>query len=182
MWSSYRPCPNSSPRRWLNLIAVGPYLWDHTRYPDVLGDLTEARGIVLTAFKFPFISQVSLWDVSPWLAIAATVLWLGWMSNTINWSDGLDGMVAGISLIAALMLAIHAWRLGQLTIALLPLALAGVCVGFLLFNFRRSAHLYGRQRRRGAGLLAGRLRDHRRGQAGHRAAGSWACRSWISPG
>jgi UDP-GlcNAc:undecaprenyl-phosphate/decaprenyl-phosphate GlcNAc-1-phosphate transferase len=129
------PLPKFIAQALAGLIAVGPYLWDHTRYPDVLGDLTEARGIVLTAFKFPFISQVSLWDYSPWLAIGATVLWLGWMSNTINWSDGLDGMVAGISLIAALMLAIHAWRLGQLTIALLPLTLAGTCAGFLLFNF-----------------------------------------------
>jgi len=117
------------------LIAVGPYLWDHTRYPDVQGKLTEARGIVLTAFQFPFVHQISLWDVSPWLAIGATVLWLGWMSNTINWSDGLDGMAAGVSMIAAVMLALHSIRLGQYTIALLPLSLAGACAGFLLFNF-----------------------------------------------
>ena len=117
------------------LIAVGPYLWDHTRYPDVLGQLTEARGIVLTAFKFPFVNQVSLWDISPWLAIAATVFWIGWMTNTINFSDGLDGLATGVSLIAAAALALNALRLGQYTIALLPLALAGACAGFLLFNF-----------------------------------------------
>ena len=119
------------------LIAVGPYLWDHTRYPDVAGALTEARGIVLTAFKFPFVDQVSLWDASPWLAIIATVLWIGWMTNTINWSDGLDGLAGGISLIAALALALNALRQDppQLTIALLPLALAGAAAGFLLFNF-----------------------------------------------
>jgi UDP-GlcNAc:undecaprenyl-phosphate GlcNAc-1-phosphate transferase len=119
------------------LIAVGPYLWDHTRYPDVAGALTEARGIVLTAFKFPFVNQVSLWDASPWLAIIATVLWIGWMTNTINWSDGLDGLAAGVSLIAALALALNALRQDppQLTIALLPMALAGAAAGFLLFNF-----------------------------------------------
>jgi UDP-N-acetylmuramyl pentapeptide phosphotransferase/UDP-N-acetylglucosamine-1-phosphate transferase len=117
------------------LIAIGPFLWDHTRYPDVNGNLTEARGIILTAFKFPFVEQVSLWDVSPWLAIGATMFWIAGMNNTINFSDGMDGLAAGISLIAALALAVHALRLGQLTIALLPLALAGSCVGFLLFNF-----------------------------------------------
>ncbi len=118
------------------LIAVGPYLWDQQRYPDALGLLTEARGILLTAFNLPFIGQVSLWDASPWLAVVATVFWLGGMANTINWSDGLDGLAAGVSLIAALMLAFHALRLDppQTTIALLPLALAGACAGFLIFN------------------------------------------------
>jgi UDP-N-acetylmuramyl pentapeptide phosphotransferase/UDP-N-acetylglucosamine-1-phosphate transferase len=129
------PLPKFAAQALAGLIAVGPFLWDHTRYADVLGQLTEARGIVLTAFNFPFVRQVPLWDYSPWLAIGATVLWLGWMCNTINWSDGLDGLAAGVSLIAALMLAAHALRLGQLTVALLPLALAGVCAGFLLFNF-----------------------------------------------
>ncbi len=118
------------------LIAVGPYLWDQQRYPDALGLPTEARGILLTAFNLPFVGQVSLWDASPWLAVVATVFWLGWMANTINWSDGLDGLAAGVSLIAALMLAFHALRLDppQTTIALLPLALAGACAGFLIFN------------------------------------------------
>jgi UDP-GlcNAc:undecaprenyl-phosphate/decaprenyl-phosphate GlcNAc-1-phosphate transferase len=131
------PLPKFAAQALAGLIAVGPYLWDHTRYPDVLGDLTEARGIVLTAFKFPFIDQVSLWDYSPWLAIGATVLWLGWMCNTINFSDGLDGLAAGVSLIAAVMLALNALLQPQpqYTIALLPLALAGACAGFLCFNF-----------------------------------------------
>jgi UDP-N-acetylmuramyl pentapeptide phosphotransferase/UDP-N-acetylglucosamine-1-phosphate transferase len=119
------------------IIAVGPYLWDHARYPAADGRLTEARGIVLTAFQFPFVDQISLWDVSPWLAIGATIFWIVWMTNTINWSDGIDGLAGGVSLIAALALAFNA--LGQsppqLTIALLPLALAGACAGFLLFNF-----------------------------------------------
>jgi hypothetical protein len=41
-----------------------------------------------------------------------------------------------VSLIAALMLALHALRLDppQRTVALVPLALAGACAGFLIFN------------------------------------------------
>src|SRR5262245_1818282 len=131
------PLPKFAAQALAALIAVGPFLWDHGRYPDALGALTEARGIVLTAFNFPFVRQVPLWDYSPWLAIGATVLWLGWMTNTINFSDGLDGLAAGISLIAAVMLALNALLQPhpQYTIALLPLALAGACAGFLLFNF-----------------------------------------------
>ena len=44
---------------------LGPFLWDHTRRPDLLGELTEARGIILTAFKFPFVQKINLWDISP---------------------------------------------------------------------------------------------------------------------
>jgi UDP-GlcNAc:undecaprenyl-phosphate/decaprenyl-phosphate GlcNAc-1-phosphate transferase len=131
------PLPKFLAQALAGLIAVGPFLWDHSRYPDVLGAPTEASGIVLTAFNFPFVGQVALWDYSPWLAVGATVLWLGWMTNTINFSDGLDGLAAGVSLIAAVMLALNALLQPhpQFTIALLPFALAGACAGFLLFNF-----------------------------------------------
>ncbi|KAB8142366.1 undecaprenyl/decaprenyl-phosphate alpha-N-acetylglucosaminyl 1-phosphate transferase [Chloroflexia bacterium SDU3-3] len=117
------------------LIAVGPFLWDHSRAPDAAGALTEAHGVVLTAFNAPFVGQVSLWNISPWLAIGATVFWIIGMSNTVNLVDGLDGLAAGVSLIAALVLSIKAIVLGQLTVALLPLAIAGACLGFLVFNF-----------------------------------------------
>jgi UDP-N-acetylmuramyl pentapeptide phosphotransferase/UDP-N-acetylglucosamine-1-phosphate transferase len=113
------------------LVAVGPYLWEQTLYPPD----DQASGIILTAFNAPFVGQVHLHNLSPWLAILATIFWFGWMANTINWSDGLDGLAAGVSLIAAGMLALHALRLEQHTVALLPLALAGACAGFLLFNF-----------------------------------------------
>ena len=119
------------------LIAVGPYLWDQTLYPDVLGAATEARGIILTAFNFPFVRQIHLHEISPWLAIGATVLWIAGIQNMLNWADGLDGLAAGITLIAASVLALHTLRLDppQYTVAMLPLAIAGVCAAFLIFNF-----------------------------------------------
>lgn len=131
------PLPKLLAQLAAGLIAVGPFLWDHTLYLDMRGQPTEARGIILTAFNFPFVHQVNLYDVSPWIAIGATLFWVCWMTNTINFSDGLDGLAAGVSLIAALMLALHALLLAppQTTIALVPLALAGCCAGFLLFNF-----------------------------------------------
>ena len=112
------------------LIAIGPYLWEQSLDP-------EARGIVLTAFNFPFLQQIHLHNLSPWLAIAATIFWVVGMQNMVNWSDGLDGLAAGLTLIAAVILALHTLSLDppQFTIALLPIALAGACAGFLPFNF-----------------------------------------------
>lgn len=117
------------------LIAIGPYLWDHTLYPDIGGNPTEARGIILTAFNVPLLNQIHLHDFSPWLAILVTMVWIAGIQNMLNWVDGLDGLAAGVTLIASLILAIHAVSLGQWTIALVPLALAGACTGFLPFNF-----------------------------------------------
>jgi UDP-GlcNAc:undecaprenyl-phosphate GlcNAc-1-phosphate transferase len=114
------------------LVAVGPYLWDQTLHqPD-----NQALGIIFTAFNNPVSGgQINFHDLSPWLAIVITVVWIVGMTNTINWIDGLDGLAAGLTLIAALVLAIHTIALKQYTIALLPLALVGVCCGFLPYNF-----------------------------------------------
>ncbi|RRR72891.1 MAG: undecaprenyl/decaprenyl-phosphate alpha-N-acetylglucosaminyl 1-phosphate transferase, partial [Candidatus Viridilinea halotolerans] len=112
------------------LVAIGPYVWQQSLDP-------EAWGIVLTAFNFPFVEQIHLHNLSPWLAIGATIFWIVGMQNMVNWADGLDGLAGGITLIAALVLALHTLTLDppQHTIAFLPLALAGACAGFLLFNF-----------------------------------------------
>ncbi len=113
------------------LVAVGPYLWEQALHQP--GD--QARGIIFTAFNNPIGGQINFHQLSPWLAIAVTIFWVVGMINIVNWIDGLDGLAAGVTLIAAIILAIHTWTLGQYTVALLPLALAGACIGFLPFNF-----------------------------------------------
>ena len=69
------------------------------------------------------------------LAVPVTVFWIAGMMNTVNWLDGLDGLASGVGAIAAGLFALHAYRLGQIEVALFPLALAGACLGFLPFNF-----------------------------------------------
>lgn len=70
-----------------------------------------------------------------WITYPLTIFWVMGMINTVNWLDGLDGLAAGVTAIAGLLFAIHAYRLGQTTVALFPLALAAACLGFLPFNF-----------------------------------------------
>lgn len=69
------------------------------------------------------------------LAILFTIFWVVGMINAVNWLDGLDGLAAGVCTIAALLFAWHSNVLGQTTVALFPLALAGALLGFLPFNF-----------------------------------------------
>jgi len=60
------------------------------------------------------------------------------MMNTVNWLDGLSGLVAGVTAIMCAVLALHMIFVAdppQLSVALLPLALLGATLGFLPFNF-----------------------------------------------
>lgn len=70
-----------------------------------------------------------------WFAVFFTYFWLMGMMNTLNWLDGVDGLAAGVSGIASILFFLHALNLGQTSVALLPLALAGSCLGFLPHNF-----------------------------------------------
>lgn len=70
-----------------------------------------------------------------WATLPLTIAWVVGMMNTVNFLDGLDGLATGVSAIAATLFAIHSFTLKQNEIALYALALAGACVGFLIFNF-----------------------------------------------
>jgi UDP-GlcNAc:undecaprenyl-phosphate GlcNAc-1-phosphate transferase len=71
-----------------------------------------------------------------WVAIPFTWFWIVGMMNTINWMDGVDGLAGGVVAIAAVIMAIVSWMLGQTTIAALCAMLAGANAGFLLLNWR----------------------------------------------
>lgn len=70
------------------------------------------------------------------LVIALTLLWFLGMMNTVNLLDGVDGLSASVSLIAALVTLIHMLREGQYSTAVLPAALCGALLGFLVFNIQ----------------------------------------------
>jgi UDP-GlcNAc:undecaprenyl-phosphate GlcNAc-1-phosphate transferase len=72
-----------------------------------------------------------------WIVWPLTIFWFMGMMNTVNWLDGLNGLVTGVTVIIAAVLAIHMLFITeppQLSVALLPLALLGAALGFLPFN------------------------------------------------
>jgi UDP-GlcNAc:undecaprenyl-phosphate GlcNAc-1-phosphate transferase len=71
-------------------------------------------------------------------AVAATTLWIVGMINSANFIDGLDGLLAGIALIAAATLGLISLvdpSSPQPLVALLCALLAGSLLGFLPYNF-----------------------------------------------
>ncbi len=93
--------------------------------------------IFIAFFNNPFTgAQTGEW--SPIVTVALTLFWLVLMMNTVNLLDGSDGLAGGVALIAALVLFLNSavrQEPPQTSISLLPLALAGALLGFLIHNF-----------------------------------------------
>lgn len=116
-------------------------LWDDRYELSAWPQFAVQFGAALIAIAFDIIFQrvtlpiVGQTDFPFWLTYPLTVFWVMGMINTVNWLDGIDGLAAGVTAIAGLLFAVHAYRLGQTTVALFPLALAAASLGFLSFNF-----------------------------------------------
>jgi len=105
-----------------------------------LGLIAVLSGVVIDSVANPFGPRPfpGTIPLPMWIAVPFTLFWIAGMVNTLNWIDTMDGLAAGVSAIAALVLFALSMRLGQYSVAVLPLVLAGVCVGFLPHNFHRA--------------------------------------------
>ena len=75
------------------------------------------------------------WPFSYTLEVIITVIWIVGITNALNFMDGIDGLAAGITLIASSAFFVIAYQTGQGYFAFLNIALAGASLGFLVFNF-----------------------------------------------
>ncbi len=80
-------------------------------------------------------------ELSPYISIPLTIMWIVGITNAINLIDGLDGLAAGVSSISSLSLFFVSILRADLDpsiaiyTALVTAALAGSTLGFLPFNF-----------------------------------------------
>ncbi|MEX0989385.1 MAG: MraY family glycosyltransferase [Actinomycetota bacterium] len=105
----------------------------------LVAGLLALGGMTLQYFLFPGQGLLAL---SFDLQVLLTVLWVLLLVNAVNLIDGLDGLAAGMVAIAAIALFIFMYRSpgaafgGDVSAAALVAAItAGVCVGFLPWNF-----------------------------------------------
>jgi UDP-GlcNAc:undecaprenyl-phosphate GlcNAc-1-phosphate transferase len=71
----------------------------------------------------------------PWLGFAITVVWLVGCSNAFNLIDGMDGLAAGVGLVATVTMLLAALTQNNLPLILATMPLAGCLLGFLRYNF-----------------------------------------------
>jgi UDP-GlcNAc:undecaprenyl-phosphate GlcNAc-1-phosphate transferase len=155
-WASWFPARNdpNEVRRLIALLAGSAFctimglLDDRYEWPGWPQYLVQFIAACIGMSGLIFIKHVNnpfgdgyLWgpDGLPWwFVFGITLFWYMGMMNTVNWLDGLSGLVAGVTVILCAVLAIHMIFVAepaQLSVSLLPLALLGAALGFLPFNF-----------------------------------------------
>lgn len=105
-----------------------------------LGLLVVAGIIVAAGIRIDFVDDPfggGLTELALPVAIGFTFFWIVGMNVALNFIDGLDGLAAGVSAIAAATLGAIALlpQVSEPFVAWMAFSLAGATIGFLLFNF-----------------------------------------------
>ena len=121
------------------LVLVG-IIDDKTDMPakiKLLGQILAACIVVASGVRVEFMTNFILGGVFPLyvFSVPFTVLWIVAITNAVNLIDGLDGLAAGTSIIAATTMAISGYATGQTEMASMALILIGASLGFLKYNF-----------------------------------------------
>lgn len=98
----------------------------------LLGEIAAAIIVFANGLRIDFIANTPL---PMWISFPLTLLWLLLTTNALNLIDGLDGLCAGIGLVATLTLFGGALLQGNLPLAYATFPLVGALVGFLCYNF-----------------------------------------------
>ncbi|MFT4034073.1 MAG: MraY family glycosyltransferase [Patulibacter sp.] len=108
-------------------------------------------GMVVDNVTIPFVGPLAFGS----LGVPLTVLGLVAIMNILNFSDGIDGLAAGVTAIAATAFAIVAFDLGKVEGGTLAAITAGAALGFLIFNFDPASIYMGDAGSNLLGLLLG---------------------------
>lgn len=104
----------------VQFLVAGLYLWS-----------LVSAGDASTTLIIPFFGQ---WNIGmayyPLCAIGIV-----YIVNSVNLTDGLDGLAASVTFMASIGFLMVASALGFFQIGLLAAAVAGGCIGFLIYNF-----------------------------------------------
>jgi UDP-GlcNAc:undecaprenyl-phosphate GlcNAc-1-phosphate transferase len=113
-------------------------------------------GVAVKAIELPFIGHLSFPNTGPANAgPILTVVGLVAMMNVVNFSDGVDGLAAGVCAIIAATMAVIAFDLNRQQPGVLAALTAGAALGYLLFNFPPASSFMGDAGANLLGLLMG---------------------------
>jgi UDP-GlcNAc:undecaprenyl-phosphate GlcNAc-1-phosphate transferase len=107
----------------------------------VVAVVSMSYGFIITGFELP-VAHIYV-SVPLWVGLPLTALWYLGMMNAINFLDGLDGLLAGVTAISGLFLFAIAVGHGHLVPALALCAIVGGSLGFLPYNFNPAKIILG---------------------------------------
>jgi UDP-GlcNAc:undecaprenyl-phosphate GlcNAc-1-phosphate transferase len=104
----------------------------------------QALGVTLAMVGGMTISNVPFIDNSPaWLSYALTFVFVMAVINGVNFSDGMDGLAAGTTLMALVLIFLLAVEGNDIQVAIIAASICAALVGFLRFNTHPAAIFMG---------------------------------------
>ncbi len=109
-------------------------------WQKLLGQIVGAAVFLLAYFHegfphtlaLPFVGSLNV----AWVYVVFAVVWLVGFSNAVNLSDGIDGLCAGLNVVAFGTYAIIAVQEARTDVLILCLVTIGAMIGFLLYNHK----------------------------------------------
>jgi UDP-GlcNAc:undecaprenyl-phosphate GlcNAc-1-phosphate transferase len=128
-----------------------------------MGLLDDARPLaprIKLAFQLPvtlfLVIGLDLRLMAHWpyvISAALSVLWMLILTNSFNFLDNMDGLAAGVAMIAAAVFGVTAAFAGQIFVPVCCWLLAGAMAGFLPYNFHPASIFMGDAGSQVIGLL-----------------------------
>lgn len=107
--------------------------------------LAGQLGAVVVAMSFGTVLHMipTAMPGSAVLNVILTMLWFLTVTNAVQFLDGMDGLAAGLGVVAGIFFSVVALQTSQPYLMFLSASLVGACAGFLPYNFRpRGASIF----------------------------------------
>lgn len=124
----------------LLMVGILDDMFDMKAWFKLLGQLAVALLMFFGGFTFEAFLNIQLPSI---INLGATLFWFALLINAFNLIDGMDGACGGLGMIASAGLAGMLLSLHQPTDAMVLIALAGACLGFLRYNFNPASIFLG---------------------------------------
>ena len=98
-------------------------------------------GNLTTSLYIPFVND-AIPIYKPLYFVFAAFVMVGTV-NSVNITDGVDGLAAGVTIPVAACFSILTWYWGFTTVGIFSFALTGALIGFLIFNFHPAKVIMG---------------------------------------
>jgi UDP-GlcNAc:undecaprenyl-phosphate GlcNAc-1-phosphate transferase len=111
----------------LFLVGLADDFLNTKPYQKLIGQVMGSAFVVYYGLTLPWTSYSAV-------NVALTIFWLIGITNAVNLLDNMDGLAAGIAIIASGFLALSFISTGHVMEALLLVTFAGALLGFLVYN------------------------------------------------
>jgi UDP-GlcNAc:undecaprenyl-phosphate GlcNAc-1-phosphate transferase len=120
----------------LFLVGLVDDIRDIKPYQKLIGQLIAVSVVVSAGLHLPW---TDIYIIDVWI----TVFWIVGITNAINLLDNMDGLAAGIALIAAVTLGVSFFQADQMDETLFIAVFVGALIGFLVYNFNPASIFMG---------------------------------------